>query len=304
MGGSHQINYLLHFNGRESDFDRWVNEAGAHEWSYEHLREYLNKHETSRSDCDEFCCCVSDEDRKNTTDSPKLKIEELKREESILGDAFLSAAEELSVKNLTVDFKLAKFTTFNGKRHSVYHEYLRRAFDHDNLSISIKSRVIKVEFNTKKEATSVLVSSAGKVFRIYVKKEIILAAGAFQTPQILMLSGIGDQDHLKKVGVNLVQHSPKVGQNLFDHMNFPLFISINQSASVNKEKILSLNEIWKYIWESKGILSNTAVVGLGGLGDSGVILFGMGSADEAVLRSIANFKKEVNYLFGVTNFHF
>lgn len=261
------------------------------------MKSYLNKHEILENGCDESCSCLSNEEKfKNLTEIPKLKISELQREDSILGDAFLSSGEELCLRNLSVNFKLARFTTENGRRHSVYHEYLRRTFDYENLKILMKSRVLKVKFNVNKEAKSLLVSSAGQVARIHVKNEIILSAGAIQSPQLLLLSGIGDKNDLKKAGINLVHHSPNVGKNLFDHMNFPLFLTINQSACINVEKILSAKEILKYVREGSGVWSNTAVIGLGSSGDCGIILFGMGSADEAVFRKMANFKKEVHGL--------
>lgn len=177
-----------------------------------------------------------------------------------------------------------------GIRHTVFHEYLRRAYHHKNLDIIIHATAERIEFNENKEAISVIVSIKSQVARVKVNKEVILAAGAFHSPLILMRSGIGDNDI--ENNVNLIHRSPAVGRNLFDHMNFPLFVSINTSASVTMNKILSAREIHRYLVHGTGMLSTTAVIGSGRLNDYGVILFGMGSADEQALKDVANFESD------------
>ena len=285
LGGSHSLNYLLHYNGIKSDFDQWT-QLGADDWSYENLKYFLNRHEV---DCNQDKCGVFVNG--NETEIPQLSILKVNRKNSILGETFMKAYEELkAIKD--VDYKLAKFTIKNGKRHSVYHEYLKRSMKRKNLKIIIHAKVLKIEFNENKEATSVLISTASDVSKVLVRKEIILSAGAIHSPQILQLSGIGNKYDLMKLGINVVHHLPEVGQNLFDHLNFPLFVSINTSASVTIEKILSVKEIYRYLMEGDGILSTTAVIGMGWFQDHGMILFGMGSADEKTLKHVANYKTD------------
>lgn len=99
-----------------------------------------------------------------------------------------------------------------------------------------------------------------------------------------------NEDESKNVGINLLHHSPGVGENLFDHMNFP--VSINETASVNKNKILSTAEIYRYLMDGSGALSTTDVVGTVRLDDYGMILFGMGTADEKMMKHVANLETE------------
>lgn len=276
LGGSHQLNYLLHYAGNPQDFDGWSNSS----WNYENLKHFLHRHGS-----------VHD------SDLPKLPIMSLKQSDSPLADAFMKSQRELrKAFDANVTFKLAQFTTRNGIRHSVFHEYLRRVYKQKNLQILIHSTVERIEFNKNKEAISVIIttqSSPSQVARVNVRKEVILAAGAFHSPLILMRSGIGDNDGtILKRGVNLIHRSPAVGRNLFDHMNLPLFVSINTTASVTKDKILSAREIYRYLVDGSGVLSTTAVIGSGRLNDYGVILFGMGSADEQALKDVANFETE------------
>lgn len=278
LGGSHQLNYLLHFNGLKRDFDEWKR-LGADGWDYDNLAFFLNRHEVDVNE--------------PSNDTPKLSITSIKRSDSKLADAFLSAENEMQKAfNPNISFNLAEFTTKRGVRHSVFHEYLRRAYKHKNLSIMVHAKVEKIEFNEDKEATSVIVGTRSQSCRVHAKREIILSAGAFHSPHILKLSGVGDEGELQSVGINLLHHSPDVGGNLFDHMNFPLFVSINETASVTKSKILSTAEIYRYLIEGCGVLSSTAVIGVGRLDDYGMILFGMGSVDEESFKHVANFATE------------
>jgi choline dehydrogenase len=260
LGGSNQLNYLLHYTGTPSDFMGW-NEN----WNYENLKPFLQRHGINVSGGNEM---------------PKLSITSLKQTHSFLADAFIKSQRELNQNfDANVTFQLAQFTTQRGVRHSVYHEYLRRAFQNKNLDILMHSTAESIEFDANKEAISVHVTTqSSQGVRLRVRKEVILAAGAFHSPLILMRSN--------------VTVDGAVGTNLFDHLNLPLFVSINVTASVTKDKILSAREIYRYLVDGSGVLSTTAVIGVGRKSDYGVILFGMGSADEKALKDVANFETE------------
>lgn len=272
LGGSHNLNYLLHSTGDREEFDEW-RKYGGDNWDYEGMRRFLNRHDSNKGGDDEA----------------KLSITSGREEDSALGEALMNAQSEMSAN---VTFSLSKFTTRKGRRHSVFHEYLRRAFKHRNLSIMIHARVERVEFNERREAVAVIVTTKSRTVRIRAKREIILSAGTFHSPHILQLSGIGDQNDLESSGINLLHHLPSVGRNLFDHMNLPLFVSVNKSVSVTRSKILSFDEIFRYLTKGSGIYSTTGVIGVGKLESSGVILFGVGSVDETTLCHIANYKSD------------
>lgn len=281
VGGSNQLNYLLHFSGLPQDFDGWRH-TGAVKWNYDNLKCFLQRHDAE-----------NDGECETDIDMPKLSITTLKQSESPLTDAFMKAQRELKRNfNRNVTFSLSKFTTRKGVRHTVFHEYLRRAYKHKNLSILTRATVEKIEFNQRKEAVAVHVATQSQVTRVKVRKEVILAAGAFNSPHILKCSGIGDKAELKKYGINLIHHLPAVGENLHDHMNFPLYVTITKEAAVTKDKILSVREIYRYLADGTGVLSTTAVIGSGRLNDYGLILFGSGSADEMILKHIANIKTD------------
>ncbi|XP_049783678.1 neither inactivation nor afterpotential protein G-like isoform X2 [Schistocerca cancellata] len=128
--------------------------------------------------------------------------------------------------------------------------------------------------------------------RITARQEVVLSAGSINTPQILLRSGIGPRQHLDSLGIPVVSDLP-VGMNLHDHMNMPLYVSIDAPYSVTIDKIKSVQQIWDYFFHGKGLFATTAVLASATLvPDAGLILFGLGSADEKILKDIANYKSD------------
>lgn len=125
---------------------------------------------------------------------------------------------------------------------------------------------------------------------------MILFAGSMNTPLILMHSGIGPTKELKAMGIPVKQHSPNIGQNLYDHLNVPLFVTLNETTSITKDKILSFKEIWSYLAHGEGLFSNFGVLGYvhSMVGNHSVGLFGVGAIDEDALRGVANYDQEVD----------
>ena len=202
LGGCHQLNYLLHHSGCQHEFDHW----GAENWGKE-FKHFIENHGYSRNEIN---------------DTPKLSITSIEIGDSKLTEAFVEAENEMKMNfNPNIFFKLAQFTTRKGVRHSVYHEYLRKAFNHKNLKILLHAKVEKIIFSGKK-ATGVKVrTESNETFLIRAKREIIVSAGSFNTPQILKLSGIGNQEEIKGAGIELVHHLPAIG-------------GLNRSSKFNK----------------------------------------------------------------------
>lgn len=115
------------------------------------------------------------------------------------------------------------------------------------------------------------------------------------SPQILKLSGIGPKQELKRRRIKLVHDSPKVGMNLHDQLNLPLYVTVNKTMSITKNKVLNFWEIKNYLLNGKGLFSNFGVIGyLNDVNnDHGIGIFGVGTIDEKLLRKIVNYKLEV-----------
>uniref|UniRef100_A0A182VWI7 Glucose-methanol-choline oxidoreductase N-terminal domain-containing protein n=1 Tax=Anopheles minimus TaxID=112268 RepID=A0A182VWI7_9DIPT len=334
LGGSGQINYMLHFTGIREDFDRWE-QLGARDWNWHAMKPYLDKlHQPSGGNIDRydddddiqecnqeltgeelyetnnhyvsilsesdkqasinFCSRKMATQKRHISTANRLHITEVDTRDSLLAKVFTEAPQELG---RGYHFRPARYTIRNGIRWSSYHAYLRPAFGRPNLSILTSSSVAKVLFDESNRTKGVVVQTIGTdqpPVNIPVGQEVILSAGALHTPQLLKLSGIGPKLELQRHGIEVVHDSPAVGQNYFDHLNLPLFVSINATASVTVDKVLSVDTFLQYLKHGRGVLATTAIAGIGGPRDGqyGIILFGMGSVDEQALRHVSNMKQD------------
>lgn len=155
----------------------------------------------------------------------------------------------------------------------------------------------QIHFNKNGRATTILISPENdfqKIHLVHAKHEIILSAGAYQTPQILKLSGIGPENELKSLNITVVKDVPLLGFNLFDHIHMPLYVAIDSPISLTMDKVISAREIFKYLLHGTGFYSNFGVIGsVVTQNGSAVGLFGTGSIDEKLFRGVSNYNKEV-----------
>lgn len=198
---------------------------------------------------------------------------------------------------------MARYNTLRGLRHSVYHSYLRPAFCRSNLKILINTRVHHIKF-VNRIAFSVILSEDNFSYpprEIRAQREVILSAGAFHSPQILKLSGIGPRNELLHHKISIVHNSNSVGENLYDHLNLPLYVTVNASMSVTRSKIFDWNTFLNFLIHGTGIFTNFGVIGylVTDNDDSGTGIFGMGTIDER-LKKVVNYEKEV--LINIANF--
>lgn len=140
-----------------------------------------------------------------------------------MAEWFLKAAEEYGFPISDINgkqqtgFTLAQGTLRDGLRCSTAKAFLRPIKKRANLHVSLHSMVEKILFNQNQQAHGVIFTKYGIKQTIYSEREVILSAGSLQTPQLLMLSGIGPKEHLEHLGINVLVDSPGVGANLQDH---------------------------------------------------------------------------------------
>lgn len=186
-----------------------------------------------------------------------------------LSEVYLAAAAEMNYLNPNNDlngetqtgFSRAQGTIRDGLRCSTAKAYLRPVRHRDNLHISLKSHVEKILINPQtKEAYGVLFSKENKKYAVFATKEVILSAGAIQSPQILMISGIGPEEHLKEHEIEVIHNSPGVGENLQDHVasgggNYLITNPIsNDSLSLIAPKVMQVDSIRNFAFEQRGPL--------------------------------------------------
>ncbi|XP_055904168.1 neither inactivation nor afterpotential protein G [Eupeodes corollae] len=273
LGGSSQMNFMLHFDGYQKDFDRWQ-EIGLKKWSWNNIQPFI---EAAKPKSDEY-----------------FKI---RRYYSKLSEAFDRAKADFEHKPW--NFRRAKYTIKRGYRFGVFQKYLQTVYGKWNLKIITNAVVSRVNIQNG-VAESVIVGikndDDGKEekFKFTASKEIIISAGAYQSPQILLSSGIGPKLFLQKIRIPVQLDLPRVGHNLFDHMNLPLFVSVAEKTSINANALLSLREIFTYFTAGTGHFGNFGVIGnVDSMEDKGTsMLFGVGAIDESALMSVSNFKRE------------
>ncbi|XP_055375161.1 neither inactivation nor afterpotential protein G [Condylostylus longicornis] len=287
LGGSSQMNFMLHFGGHKKDFDIWK-KCGLTDWDYETIQKYLNEFDNFNSSH------YQNLPPQKNHNSRTLDIWKIPKNYSKLSESFENLQAEFRNENL--NFHFTEYTIKNGIRSNVYQKFLRPSFKFENLKILINAYVDKINFDKNKRASSVNIKMKdqdGTAIKVLARKEIIISAGAYLTPGILQRSGIGSKHLLRKLNIQMIHESPKVGENLYDHMTFPLFVSIKERASATIDKILSSREIWKYITTGEGYFGNIGVIGtISSSNESfGINIFGAGSVDERFLMEISNFKE-------------
>ena len=211
LGGCSSHNGMVHVRGNAMDFENWA-QLGLSEWNYANVLPYFQKSENIEGLSKEF-----------RNDQGPLR---LSRSENgnVLTKVYLEAAAQAGheINNDMNGYKQEGFglmdtTIFKGKRQSTSHTYLHPVSDRKNLTIKTNLNVKKIIIENGK-AKGVECVSNNNLINYYADEEVLLCAGSINSPQILMLSGIGPQDHLAEMDVEVKQSLEGVGQNLQDHL--------------------------------------------------------------------------------------
>ena len=236
LGGSSALNGLLYIRGDRHDYDNWE-DLGNEGWSYKDVLPYFKKFECQENGSNEY----------HGVDG-ELKVSNLRLKRKI-ADLFIKASEEIGIPNNPdcngenqEGVGYFQQTSFKGFRRSSYRSFLNKKIrNRKNLTIITNTQVSKVLFKNKKAiGVQCIESNANKDRNIYANSEVIISAGSISSPQILQLSGIGDEEHLKRLGINVIHNNPAVGKNLQDHLQVRMVFKTN-TRTLNDE----LNTWWK-----------------------------------------------------------
>ena len=237
LGGSSSINGLVYIRGQREDFDGW----GIRGWDFASLEPYFQKAER------------------------QLKVSDLERHE--LCDAFIASARSLGIPP-SDDFNgpsqegtgYYRATSHAGRRRSTAVAYLREAEKRPTLRVETNALVTKVLFEGTR-AVGVQYVLNGNVKKAFAKKETILSGGAFNSPQLLQLSGVGPRALLEKHGIFAVHDSPQVGERLQDHFYVRTFWRCCKDITLNDDMM----SLWRqariglnYLLFKKGPLTVSA----------------------------------------------
>ena len=210
LGGSSSINVMAYTRGHRGDYDRWA-QKGCTGWSYADILPYFKRGESFKGGADTW----------RGGDGP-LQVQFATTRDPLF-DAWVEAARAVGMP-VTDDyngqqgegFGRSQYTIGNGRRSSSAVAYLNPAKTRSNLTVDVRAQATRILMSGT-HATGVEYVKDGLTIHAEAKQEVILASGTFNTPQLLMLSGIGPADHLREVGIKTVVDLP-VGANLQDHL--------------------------------------------------------------------------------------
>lgn len=251
LGGTSVLNAVVYARGKRSDFDKMALDGNIG-WDYKTVLKYYKRSENN---------LINGDPEYHGFGGP-LDVN-IPSEESPQARLLIDANKELGIKEIDYNganqlgVSRVQSNIRNGRRLSAFRAFLEPVQNRTNLKLLTKSFVTKID--PLKPKGIVTFSRNGRTYQAFAKKEIILSAGSINTPQILMLSGIGPRDHLRQMNIPLIRDLP-VGNNLRDHPTFFGTIFDTNNTFVDK----GVREFVKEYLKGKGfytIAGNLQVIG-------------------------------------------
>jgi choline dehydrogenase len=254
LGGSSAINAMIYVRGNRADYDHW-RKLGNAGWSFAEVLPYFKKSENQERGASEYHGV-----RGPVNVADPRYVNPLTR-------AFLAAAEEIGIAS-NPDFNgeaqdgaaLFQVTQKNGSRCSAADGFLQPARERDNLTVITGAHAARVLME-RKRAVGVAFLRDGAMEEARADAEVILASGTVNSPQLLMLSGIGPTDELKAAGISAIHDLQGVGKNLQDHPMVSVGYLCTQKISLDGEETLGNFLRW-LLWKNGPLASNVAEAGL------------------------------------------
>jgi choline dehydrogenase len=226
LGGSSSINGLLYVRGQHEDYDRW-RQRGNTGWGYDDVLPYFRKAENQQRGADKY----------HGAGGP-LPVSDWRHADP-LSEAFVVAAAQTGIPT-NPDFNGAsqegagffQTTTQRGRRASTAWSYLRPARSRGNLQVETSALAQRILFEGRR-ARAVEYRQSGALRTARARREILLSSGAYNSPQLLQLSGVGPAELLKQHGIDIVLDAPGVGNDLQDHLQVRLVTRCSQPVTLN-----------------------------------------------------------------------
>jgi choline dehydrogenase len=226
LGGSSSINGLLYVRGQHEDYDRW-RQRGNVGWGFDDVLPYFKKAENQQRGADDY----------HGAGGP-LSVSDWRHEDR-LSEAFVKAAVETGIP-FNPDFNgktqegagFFQTTTQRGRRASSAYSYLRPAMGRSNLHVETDALAQRILFEGKR-AKAVEYKQNGNLRTARARKEVLVSSGAYNSPQLLQLSGVGPGDLLKSHGIEVVLDAEGVGNDLQDHLQVRLVTRCAQKVTLN-----------------------------------------------------------------------
>ncbi len=248
LGGSSAINAMFYMRGNRLDYDDW-SKNGASGWSYEEVLPYFKKSERNQRLKNKY-----------HGNDGELWVSD-QQELNLMSEKFLLAVQETGFPANNdfngadqMGFGVLQSTIKNGERHSAAAAFLKPILNRPNLHVVTNAHTQRIDFEGKK-AVGVTYRQGGKIITERCGREVICCAGGLHSPQLLMLSGIGDAVQLRSKGIEVVLDLKGVGQNLQDHPFTMLIADSTYKKTLDTAE--TLGNFLKYFLTKRGPLTST-----------------------------------------------
>lgn len=226
LGGGSSVNGMIYIRGQQQDYDDWVTDWGCNGWGYQDLLPYFRKSEANESLGDAY-----------HGQDGLLPVSE-NRYRHPMTMAFVRAGQEMGLPYVN-DFNGAsqegvgfyQTTTHNGARASTSRTFLKAVRDNARLTVITDALAHKVVIENGRATGVTFSEKDGAPLTVRARKEVVLSAGAFGSPKILMLSGVGPKEHLSSLGIETLVDLP-VGKNFHDHLHLSLNATTHEQNSI------------------------------------------------------------------------
>ncbi|KAI9751373.1 MAG: hypothetical protein M4579_006096 [Chaenotheca gracillima] len=269
LGGCSARNFMAFHRGTKGSYKMWADKVGDDSYTFEEFLPFFEK---------SIDFTPTDVSKRASNNTPEYDISTLGKGGGPVSVTFSNYGQPWSTwvqKGLAAiginpingftsgsligsSYVLESVQATTQTRESSETAYLQPALSRSNLIVYHSTLAKKILFDNDNVATGVAVDTAGKTYTLSAKKEVLLSAGAFQSPQLLMVSGIGPAKTLKKHQIPVIADRPGVGQNMWDHVFYGVTYRVNVVTSSSMGNPLFAEEAVKqYLTEQNGILTNT-----------------------------------------------
>jgi choline dehydrogenase len=241
LGGCSSTNAMAYVRGNKLDYDEW-SDLGNEGWGYEDVLPYFIRSEHNEQ--------YDQLDSQYHGRSGPLNVTYATRFQTPLASAFVDSCIQTGIPANT-DYNgaeqagtgLFQFTIKNGRRHSAATAFLKPALHRPNLKVITHAHTTKILLQQDRATGVEFITGKNQTQQATARKEVIVSAGAFQSPQLLMLSGIGPVDALRSAGISVKKELPGVGQNLQDHLFSGVSSLCSQRGISANSHISPLNQL-------------------------------------------------------------
>jgi choline dehydrogenase len=256
LGGSSSVNGMIHVRGNRADYDLW-RQSGLEGWSFADVLPYFKKMETHWRGAGPY----------HGADGP-LAVSRMQGG-GLMDEVFAKTAASAGVPHCEDyngadqdGFSASETTIGKGRRQSTATTYLAQARNRPNLTVQTRALVNRVLLDGNR-AIGVEYQHGNEKIWVYAKREVILSGGSYNSPQLLMLSGIGPADHLAEVGIKARHDLPGVGQNLSEHPNFAVLFKARGTETSTRDLRMdrAVLQVLNWVFTGKGVFATNNTAG-------------------------------------------